>query len=262
MNTSSRQGGFFLIGGKSKTCDAVFLELAGGTDANIVIIPHASGIPAEAAGAVVESLGTLGARNVTVLTPPRRFIALVAGMLWKLGARRLSRLISDTSIPVGTNAVYISGGDQERLVDKLGPGGLAALQAFNAAGGLIAGTSAGAACMGNHMITGGMKDGVIRVKSLTTGKGLGLLKRISFDTHMKRNRYNRPIVALATLDIDAAFGLDEDTGVHIKDGVAVVYGVGNVWFYRRGVDFKVEFSAGTAHGVDVDVRTAGGVFTV
>ena len=262
MNTSSRPGGFFLIGGKSNTCYATFVELAGGPDARIVIIPHASSIPVEAAADVVEAFAKLGATNVTVLQPPSRFRAKLAGALRKLGLTRLSRLVSDTVIPEGTDAVYISGGDQEQLVELLGPSGIAALEAFTAAGGLISGTSAGAACMGNFMINGGMKDGVIRADSLLTAKGLGLTKRIAFDTHMKRNRYNRPIVALAVLDIDAVFGLDEDTGVYIKDGVAVVHGVANVWYYKRGLDFCVDFSAGSSHGVDVDVRTAGGVFTI
>ncbi len=262
MSTSSRPGGFFLIGGKSNTCYATFVELAGGPDARIVIIPHASSIPVEAAADVVEAFAKLGATNVTVLQPPSRFAAKVAATLWKLGTRRLSRLVSGTHIPDGTAAVYISGGDQGQLVDLLGPGGIATLESFNAAGGLISGTSAGAACMGNFMINGGMKDGVIRAGSLLTAKGLGLTKRIAFDTHMKRNRYNRPIVALATLDIDAVFGLDEDTGVYIKDGVAVVHGVANVWYYKRCPDFNVDFSAGSSHGVDVTVRTAGGVFTI
>jgi cyanophycinase-like exopeptidase len=114
--------------------------------------------------------------------------------------------------------------------------------------------------MGDLMITGGMSDGTIRAKSLRTGKGLGLIARFVFDTHMKRKRYNRPIVALATLDIDAAIGLDEDTGVWINNGVATVSGVGNVWFYRRGRDFDVNLKDGTPVGVDVIVCTAGGSF--
>ncbi|HEY9730409.1 MAG TPA: cyanophycinase [Drouetiella sp.] len=262
MKPSSRSGGFFLIGGKSNTCYAVFLELAGGCDANIVIVPHASSIPGEAAADVVAQLASLGARNVSVLTPPSRWRARIASVFWKCGARRLSRMISDTPLSSDTDAVYISGGDQTHLVDKLGAGGVAALHAFSNAGGLICGTSAGAACMGDFMITGGMKDGVIRAGSLTTGKGLGLTGRTLFDTHMKRNRFNRPIVALASLDVDDAFGLDEDTGVHIQDGKARVYGVGKVWYYRRTASFRCDFSSGTCTGVDVEVRTAGGVFSL
>ncbi len=262
MNTSSRSSGFFLIGGKSKTCYAVFLELAGGSDANIVVIPHASSVPDEAAADVVEQLTALGATHVTVLKTPPRWRAVIASTLWKLGARRLSRLVSDTPIPTNTDAVYISGGDQGELVRRLGSGGVAALRDFSRRGGLISGTSAGAACMGNFMITGGMSDGEIRADSLRTGKGLGLTGRISFDTHMKRNRFNRPIVALATLDIDAAIGLDEDTGVHIDNGCARVYGVGKVWYYKRAADFNVDFSAGSSRGVEVQVCTAGGVFII
>jgi cyanophycinase len=262
VNTSSRKSGFFLIGGKANTCYASFLELAGGKDANIIVIPHASGVPTEAAADVTDALTKLGATNITVLKPPSKFAAGLAAVLYMLGAKRLSRMVSDTPIPEGTDAVYISGGDQERLVQKLGPGGIAALKSFIATGGLIAGTSAGAACMGNLMIKGGMSDGVIRANSLKTGKGLGLVARLVFDTHMKRNRYNRPIVALATLDIDAAIGLDEDTGVWIDSGVAVVIGVGNVWFYRRHTDFKVNVLTGSASGVDVLVCTAGGSFIV
>lgn len=262
MQTSNRSGGFFLIGGKSKTCFAVFLKLAGGSGAKIVVIPHASSVPSEAAADVVEQFALLGARNVTVLGPPTLFRARVASFLWKLGARWLSRFVSDTVIPSGTDAVYISGGDQDQLVEKLGAGGIDTLRAFSRAGGLVSGTSAGAACMGNYMITGGMSDGAIRAGSLRTGRGLGLTGRILFDTHMKRNRFNRPIVALATLDMDAAFGLDEDTGVHITNGTASVHGVGKVWYYRRGADFGVDFSAGSAHGVNVEVLTAGGVIAI
>lgn len=261
METLHRSGGFFLIGGKSNTCYAVFLELAGGGDANIVIIPHASSIPGEAAADVVAQLASLGAHNVTVLSPPGRRRARIAAVLWKWGARRLSRLISDIPLPSRTAAVYICGGDQEQLVEKLGPGGIARLQAFSTTGGLICGTSAGAACMGDFMITGGMKDGIIRANSLTTGRGLGLTGRILFDTHMKRNRFNRPIVALSTLDIESAFGLDEDTGVCIQGGTARVFGVGNVWHYKRSQGFCCDFDEGTCTGVDVAVRTAGGVFT-
>jgi cyanophycinase len=260
MTTTSRKSGFFLIGGKANTCYASFLELAGGPDANIIVIPHASGVPIEASADVRAAFAKLGAINVTVLKQPSRFAAALAAVLYKLGASRLSRLVSCTSIPQGTDAVYISGGDQERLVQRLGPDGAAALKAFSVSGGLISGTSAGAACMGDWMITGGMTDGVIRPDSLRTGRGLGLIPRMVFDTHMRRNRYNRPIVALATLDIDAAIGLDEDAAVWIDNSVATVFGVGNVWFHRRTTYFSVNFSEGNYAGLDLIVGAAGDSF--
>lgn len=262
METNNRPGGFFLIGGKSKTCFATLVNLAGGVDARIVVIPHASGVPDEASADVLEALGKLGVTQASVLRPPSRLRARLAAGLWNIGLKRLSRFVSDTCIDRNVDAVFITGGDQSRLVELLGPGGIAALERFSQDGGLISGTSAGAACMGYHMITGGMRDGKIRPDSLKTGKGLGLMKRISFDTHMVRDRFNRPIVALATLDIDGAIGLDEDTGVHIVGPHATVYGVGKVWYYRPTEAFACDLESGTYGGLQVRECTAGDTFSL
>src|SRR6185369_8266874 len=100
-----------LIGGAADTCYADFLREAGGADAKIVVLPHASGVPDEAAQNVVDALKALGATNVSVLMPKKT----------RLGRRRFS-------IPRGTKALFITGGDQTRLVERLGESGKIAIK--------------------------------------------------------------------------------------------------------------------------------------
>ncbi len=97
--------------------------MAGGKDAHIVVLGHASGSPRQAAESVRSSLISLGAANVTILTPR-----------------------SKGRIEANIDAIFISGGDQERLVklaDKLGLS--EQIREACSRGVLIGGTSAGAA---------------------------------------------------------------------------------------------------------------------
>lgn len=239
-NTNRQTGEFLLIGGAADTCFASLLQLAGGKDAHILVVPHASRAPRQSANAVQAALRKLGATNVSVVMPRSRF-----------------------TIPGGTRAVYIAGGDQLRLVRLLGDAGLALVKQFLYEGGLVAGTSAGAACIGVDMIAGGMSDGVIRKGALVSGSGLGLLSRVVFDTHFRqRSRFARAVVALNEFWVDVAVGLDEDSAVHIRSGRAQVLGAGHVWVFRRGPNFKSDTSkpVGSATNVDVSILSAGDSF--
>ncbi len=88
----------FLVGGRAATCVADFPTLAGGVEANIVVLPHASDYQVEVAQEMLEALQKLGARNVRVV-------------------RHGDKLSLD-----GVDAVPIQGGDQSSLVDRLGRG--------------------------------------------------------------------------------------------------------------------------------------------
>jgi len=212
----------FLIGGRSNFCDKDFLALAGGKDANIVILPHASSEPVEAAFSLLESLSGLGARHVRVV--------------WNG-----EKLLLD-----GVDAVYMTGGDQSDLIDRLGTEGVAEMRRAFGRGVLVAGTSAGAACIGEFMITGGMRDGSTDPSTLTTRSGMGLVSGLVFDTHFAdRKRFARPGAAInqalnkgfGTL---SGVGLDEDSAVLIELGkggaasglaLCTAYGKGHIWVY-------------------------------
>lgn len=209
----------FLVGGSAITCVAEFLGLAGGKEANIVVLPHASSVPREVAQEMVETLKGLGARSVRAVQPGE-----------KLSLE-------------GVDAVFMLGGDQSRLVDRLGADGVAELKRAFQRGMLVAGSSAGAMCVGEFMISGGMSDGTTDPSTLTTRDGLGLASGIVVDTHFaERERFARPVAALSQAlnkgyGLLSGVGLDEDTGVLIefdKRGGprCKAYGKGHVWVYE------------------------------
>lgn len=83
----------------------------------------------------------------------------------------------------------------------------------------IAGTSAGAVVMSDEMISGGRNSTIIRKNDLKMGEGLGLIKKIIFDSHfIRRNRFGRLAEAVALHPEKLGVGLGEDTGVIIREG--------------------------------------------
>ncbi len=248
-------GKLFLIGGKAKKCVAHFVALAGGAAANVLVVPHASSVPDEVSAEFAATLAGHGVQNIT---------CAVAG--------------EPLVIAPGVTAVYMCGGDQAELVRLLGEDGAENLRRFHAAGGLIAGTSAGAAAVGVDIVIGGMSDKQLRVGSLDLGKGLALCHDVVVDTHfLQRARFNRLIAAVVQFPKALGIGLDEDTALLIEtvSGVGkkkasvtmTAYGVGHAWFYRAGRGLKTSLKKNVADnepgalysvsGVTVSVLSAG-----
>lgn len=213
MNTSQAQTGrLFLIGGAADSCMSHFVDLAGGPDIHVAVLSHASGIPRQVADEHRRKFADLGVAEVTLITPRSR-----------------------QHLPASVDAIYMTGGDQVRLVRLLQRGGLLPqLQQAFERGVLIAGTSAGAAAVAPEMVAGGMADGVLQANSLKLAKGLALLPGVIIDTHfVQRNRFNRMKAAVATLSNTVAIGLDEDTGIYVTNRNCVVYGQGQAHLFRR-----------------------------
>lgn len=135
-------------------------------------------------------------------------------------------------------SVYFTGGDQSKIVAALARGGKATplLQAIRAAhqgGGLLAGSSAGAAMMCDPMIVGGtsfeaMFHGLTEdpdSPGLLLGPGLGFFPHGLVDQHfIKRGRLARLIVAMAHSGVRRGFGIDENTALIIEGTRARVVG--------------------------------------
>ncbi|MBC7999799.1 MAG: cyanophycinase [Leptolyngbya sp.] len=218
MNTCDLIGRLFLIGGRAMSCLADFVSLAGGVESDIVVLPHASSVPAEVASEMVATLRGMGVTKVRAVMPGE---------------------VLDLK---GVDAVYMLGGDQSNLVDRLGAEGVAELRRAFSAGVLVAGSSAGAACVGEYMISGGMTDGSTDASTLESRSGLGLLFGLVVDTHFaERSRFARPgaVINRAVQEgygLPSALGLDEDTAayIEIRKGKAArikVFGEGKVWAY-------------------------------
>lgn len=123
--------------------------------------------------------------------------------------------------------IFISGGDQTRFMGivKNTPVFKAIHQAYQN-GTTIAGTSAGAAVMCEHMITGNQKLETkytetfdnIRFDNLETAEGLGLIKNVIIDQHfLKRSRYNRLLSGLVEFPTHIGIGVDESTAIIVRN---------------------------------------------
>ncbi len=125
-----------------------------------------------------------------------------------------------------SDGVFLTGGNQLRLSTTLG--GTAVSQMIrrrNAAGLHVAGTSAGAAFMPEHMIAGGFEGSTPSPDLVTMAPGLGLTNKYIIDQHFRqRDRLGRLLTALAYNPFAVGIGLDEDTAAFIdpRDSLEVV----------------------------------------
>ena len=128
--------------------------------------------------------------------------------------------------------VFMTGGDQSRLVSILGGSAVhkAMRQGFEERGAVLAGTSAGASAMSEHMPAGGSSD-LLPVKGmLPMAPGLGFLRNVALDQHFsQRNRLARLLSICAQNPFLIGVGIDEDTGlVVVPGGRLEVIGSGGV----------------------------------
>jgi cyanophycinase len=192
-----------------------FLALAGGDAADIVIIPTASML--HSTGPRYERLfSDLGVRRASTLDFDTRRDAEEGG--------RLERLSQATG-------VFFTGGNQLRLSTLVGGTSVAKLvRQLNAAGVPVAGTSAGAAFMCEHMIAFGDDGSTPIAGSVRLAPGLGLTNRVVIDQHFRqRDRLGRLLTALAYNPFAVGIGLDEDTAAFIApDNVVHVEGSGGI----------------------------------
>ncbi len=167
----------------------------------------------------------------------------------RLGARKVDTIASREEANRNTLAqaieeadmVFMTGGDQGRLVDALvGTPALAALQKrLSDPAFILAGTSAGAACMSEIMINGGREKAYIYQTPPEEGEdrrpvteqmrdGLGIFPAI-VDTHFsQRQRGPRLQEALREHPGRVGIGLDEGTALVVDNGKVQVLGKGRV----------------------------------
>jgi len=115
-----------------------------------------------------------------------------------------------------------SGGNQSRLREMFGESDFLdrMMQRYYAEPNfVIAGTSAGAMAMSQHMIRGGSVPDALLKGAVKMGAGLGLLPAAIIDSHfVKRGRFGRLIESVALHPKLIGIGLGEDTGVLITEG--------------------------------------------
>jgi cyanophycinase len=190
------QPGSLVIVGGGEIPDEVrakFMEFAGGKAAKLVIIPTAS----SAADKIEE--------REAYLEPWRRYSPARLTLL-----HTRTRAQADSSafvVPiVEATAVWFGGGDQVELVTPYR--GTAVEREFKALlkrGGVIGGTSAGAAVMSEVMIEGGNPKAQV-------GRGFGFVTNAVCDQHfLRRGRVNRLLGVLSERPHLIGLGIDEGT---------------------------------------------------
>jgi cyanophycinase len=192
-----------------------FLQVSGGNDADIVVIPTASRMH-ETGPRYERIFNDLGAKRVTVMDFDTRRDCQEAG--------RLQRIEEATGI-------FFTGGNQLRLTTLLGGTPVAKLiRVRNAHGVTVGGTSAGASILSEHMIAFGDEGSSVISGSVRLAPGLGLTNRFIIDQHFRqRDRLGRLITALSYNPFAIGIGLDEDTATFISpEGTLEVVGSGGV----------------------------------
>ncbi|MFT4937330.1 MAG: cyanophycinase [Paraglaciecola sp.] len=192
-----------------------FVELAGGKDAVICIIPTAS------------QLDDTGERY------EKLFAELGAGKAFSLPISERADAQREDYVESleSCSAIFITGGNQLRLSTILGGTPIVkSIRQLNAKGVHVAGTSAGAAIVSQHMITGGSTGIVPTENGVNLAPGIGLINTVVIDQHFnERNRLARLLSAVSYNPFLIGLGLDEDTAAFIDgDNIFTVVGSGAI----------------------------------
>jgi cyanophycinase len=194
-----------------------FFQRCGGSDARIAIIPSASREPAVIGSRYHDIFEEMGAKAIEVLDIREREHG--EDPVWQA-------FVEDCT------GVFMTGGDQLRLCGLLSDTPIMERVRMRAQLGEItlAGTSAGAAVMGQQMIAGGGSGESPNRSLVDMTAGLGIIPEVIVDQHFhNRNRMARLLSAIASHLDKLGIGIDEDTCAMFEgDGTFQVIGKGTV----------------------------------
>jgi cyanophycinase len=194
-----------------------FCHRSGGTDAIIGIIPSASREPSLIGERYLQIFQDMGAKEVRVLDVRDRiqgedpsyldFVETCTGVFMTGGDQlRLCGLLADTPL-------------MNRIVERTQKKEIS-----------LAGTSAGAAVMGRHMIAGGSSGESPNRALVDLAMGLGIIPEVLVDQHFyNRNRLARLLSAISAHSNLLGIGIDEDTcAMFESDNIIRAIGTGAV----------------------------------
>lgn len=205
------------------------VELAGGPGARFVVIPTSSSYPESTGADAAQELRRRGAQVELLKIAPRW-----AGETLE-SARRAAADPANVAKIKAANGVYFTGGAQERYADVLNPDGVAspvlqAVRALQARGGVVAGTSAGAAIMSSVMFRDALNSVLVLKGVMREGKeierGLGFVgEQLLIDQHfLKRGRVGRMLGLMLAKGYKLGLGVDENTAAIIHGSEIEIVG--------------------------------------
>ena len=181
-----------------------FIRHAGGTQANIVILPQASSL-ADTGAEYLKKFQDLGVQRKPIVLDFRD----------RADADRPEHLEALRS----ATGVFITGGTQMRIPALIGGSTLEVeLLAAYQRGAIVGGTSAGAAVLSKIMLAYGRSGATPRERIAQFTPGLGFTDKIIFDQHFRqRDRLGRLAYAVATHPGLLGVGVDENTAAIVED---------------------------------------------
>lgn len=217
-----KNNAIFVIGGAEDKVHGreilyTFFQRAGGRTAHIGIIPCASRDPVAISTRYRQIFEDMGAKAIEVMDIRDRTQS--EDPTWKVSLEHCT-------------GIFMTGGDQVRLCGLLADTPLVEqIRRRSQLGEItLAGTSAGAAVMGYHMIAGGGSGESPNRSLVDMAVGLGIIPEVIVDQHFhNRNRMGRLMSAIAIQPDRLGIGIDEDTCAMFQgNGVFKVIGKGTV----------------------------------
>lgn len=221
-----------MIGGGLRMADPIIwprlAALSGGVGAGWVVLSTASERPRQMGRRLGKALARQGVCAQVLPVAPR----------WP-GTDPVAAAHDPQGVDAVAQArgVFFSGGAQARIAESLMPEGrdtplLSALRELQARGGVLAGTSAGAAIMSRVMfrdapsvlgaLRGELREGV----EFMTGLGF-IGHELLVDQHfLQRGRLGRLIALMVRCGFRRGLGVDERAAVQVQNGVLEVFGRG------------------------------------
>lgn len=228
-------GSLVVVGGAMRSPEIYrrFIELAGGPDALIVLVPTAGG--AEEYDDFYSGMNAWrenGARNLRLLHTTDPAVADTEEFIEPLKT---------------AGGVFFFGGRQWRLVDAYG--GTKTEDAFREVlerGGVIGGSSAGASIQGSFLVRGDSRTNTVMMGDHQ--RGFGYLRNVGIDQHvLRRNRQFDMIEVVEAHPELLGIGLDEDTAIIVQGDRFQVMGSSYVLIFdyqaTTGSDGKFYFLA-------------------
>lgn len=208
MGTKPKRRLIIIGGAEDKQGDREILQAVCEVQKNgagkLTVITVATQLPEEVGRQYKEVFAELGVKDLEILDIRKREDALQP--------ENVERLL-------GSNVVFLTGGDQLRITSQLGDSPIySCLHELYQQGATIVGTSAGASVMSQTMLVSGESDDSFRAETLHMAPGLGLIKDVLIDQHFaQRGRIGRLSGAVAHNPANLGVGIDEDTAIIVED---------------------------------------------
>lgn len=222
----TNKGTLFIAGGgmRHDYMMETFIQLAGGVNASIILIPSASQNPLTCVTSYISQFNELDCTNINYIDSSDN-----------VDSKNNLELISKA------DGLFFTGGDQNKLVNLLkGTKLLDKIIEVYRKGGVIGGTSAGASVMSRIMMTSFLdKEEILsgiyppESGSYALGEGFGFLDSVIIDQHFsQRRRHARLLDAVLQHKGHIGIGIDEATAIIVHpEGQVKVIGEGTVTFY-------------------------------